>query len=84
MSSTKGMTATAAHMLIERGLLNPDAPVSQYWPEFAMHGKGAIPVSYLLSHKAGLPVYPPESGIGPTELLDWNRSTSAIAGLEPL
>lgn len=31
-SMTKGVTAVCANLLIERGLLDPDAPVAQYWP----------------------------------------------------
>ena len=84
MSCTKGMTATCAHILIERGLLDPDAPVAKYWPEFAAQGKSEMPVSYVVSHQAGLPVFTPESGVGPAELLNWDRSTSALAEMEPL
>ena len=54
-SATKGMTATCAHRLIERGLLDLDAPVATYWPEFAQAGKGEITVRMVLSHQAGLP-----------------------------
>ncbi len=50
----KGATATAAHMLAERGMLDLDAPVAKYWPEFAANGKAGIPVRWLLSHQAGL------------------------------
>src|SRR5438105_3229011 len=39
MSCGKGVTATCAHMLVERGLLDPDAPVAHYWPQFAANGK---------------------------------------------
>jgi len=38
-STTKGFTATVAHLLVERGLLDLDAPVASYWPEFAAGGK---------------------------------------------
>src|SRR4051812_20505791 len=37
-STTKGATAMCANLLIERGLLDVDAPVAQYWPEFAQNG----------------------------------------------
>ncbi len=43
-STTKGMTALCAHKLIEQGLLDLDAPVAEYWPEFAAAGKQALPV----------------------------------------
>jgi CubicO group peptidase (beta-lactamase class C family) len=54
-STTKGATAACAHLLAQRGLLDLDAKVSTYWPEFAKAGKEDIPVSYLLCHKAGVP-----------------------------
>lgn len=53
-STTKGVTAICAHMLVERGLLDLDAPVSTYWPEFASGGKRELPVRWLLTHQAGL------------------------------
>src|SRR6266498_4313116 len=43
-STTKAMTSLAAHILIDRGELDPDAPVASYWPEFAAGGKASIPV----------------------------------------
>ncbi|MFD4193929.1 serine hydrolase domain-containing protein [Amycolatopsis thermoflava] len=55
-STTKGATATCAHLLVQRGLLDLDAPVVRYWPEFGARGKDTIPVRWLLSHQAGLPV----------------------------
>ena len=55
-STTKGAAAICAAMLIDRKLLDPDAPVTKYWPEFAQNGKEKLPVKMLLNHKAGLPV----------------------------
>ncbi|WP_405164423.1 beta-lactamase family protein [Nocardia sp. NBC_01499] len=55
-STTKGATAICAHMLAQRGELDLDAPVAKYWPEFGAHGKDRIPVRWLLSHQAGLPI----------------------------
>lgn len=55
-STTKGMTAICAHMLVQRGLLDLDAPVVRYWPEFGANGKEQIPVRWLLSHQVGLPI----------------------------
>jgi CubicO group peptidase (beta-lactamase class C family) len=43
-STTKGMVAICAHLLVERGLLDLDAPVARYWPEFAQAGKALLPV----------------------------------------
>ncbi|WP_280448595.1 serine hydrolase domain-containing protein [Nocardia brasiliensis] len=53
-STGKGVAATVAHRLIERGLLDLDAPVATYWPEFAANGKDAITVRDVLNHRAGL------------------------------
>lgn len=55
-STTKGATAICAHLLVQRGLLDLDAPVIRYWPEFGAAGKQDIPVRWLLSHQVGLPV----------------------------
>jgi CubicO group peptidase (beta-lactamase class C family) len=55
-STTKGAAAICAHLLVQRGLLDLDAPVVKYWPEFGAAGKQDIPVRWLLSHQAGLPV----------------------------
>jgi len=84
MSVSKGAVATAAHMLSERGLLDLDAPVARYWPEFARNGKETVTVSDLLSHRAGLTSFEPASGVGPRELLDWERCTAALAAMAPL
>jgi CubicO group peptidase (beta-lactamase class C family) len=59
-SCTKGATALCAHILAARGQLDLDAPVAQYWPEFAQAGKASIPVTMLLNHQAGLPAVPPD------------------------
>lgn len=53
-SCTKGATAVCANKLVQEGRLDPDAPVAKYWPEFAANGKAHIPVSWALSHRAGL------------------------------
>lgn len=55
-STTKGATAICAMMLVDQKRLDIDAPVAQYWPEFAAGGKADIPVRMLLNHQAGLPV----------------------------
>jgi CubicO group peptidase (beta-lactamase class C family) len=80
-STTKGMVALCAHILVERGLLDLDAPVARYWPDFAQADKGQIPVRWLLSHRAGLPAIrrdmPAES------LYDWHAFTAALAETAP-
>ena len=53
-STTKTMMFLVCLILIDRGELDPQAPVARYWPEFAANGKGAIEVRHLMSHTAGL------------------------------
>lgn len=56
MSVAKGISGIAFNILIDRGLVDPDAPVAKYWPEFAQNGKEGILVRHVLDHTAGLPV----------------------------
>ena len=53
-SATKGMASTVIHRLVDRGLIDYDAPVAEYWPAFAANGKASITVRELMSHRAGL------------------------------
>jgi CubicO group peptidase (beta-lactamase class C family) len=55
-SCTKAVTAAAALLLAERGAYDIDAPVAEWWPEFAAHGKESVTAAHLLSHQSGLPV----------------------------
>lgn len=81
-SSTKGMTALLAAMLAQRGELDIDAPVAQYWPEFAANGKENIPVRWLLSHQAGL-VYV-DRRFSVEEMCDWKTVVDELANATPL
>jgi CubicO group peptidase (beta-lactamase class C family) len=53
-STTKGITAACIARLVERGLIELDAPVARYWPEFAANGKADITVRDVMTHQAGL------------------------------
>ncbi|MBT2526669.1 beta-lactamase family protein [Streptomyces sp. ISL-99] len=81
-SATKGATATAAHMLAERGMLDLDAPVAKYWPEFAANGKADISVRWLLSHQAGLVAL--DQPLPLSEALAWDPLAAALAAQRPL
>ncbi len=81
-STTKGMVALCAHVLVDRGQLDVDAPVATYWPEFAAAGKESIPVSMLLNHKAGLPAFAEKISLG--ELADWDACCSRLAAQPPV
>lgn len=56
MSVAKGISGIAFNILIDRGLVDPEAPVARYWPEFAQNGKEGVLVRHVLDHTAGLPV----------------------------
>ncbi len=80
-STTKGVTAICAHRLVDKGLLDIDAPVAKYWPEFAQAGKDKIPVRFLLSHRAGLPAV--RKPLADDALFNWTTMTTALAEQEP-
>ena len=81
-STTKGATAACANLLGQRGELDLDAPVAQYWPEFAAEGKGEIPVRWLLCHKAGLPYV--DHPLSLREVLAWDPVVDALAHQAPV
>jgi len=80
-STTKGVTAICAHRLADKGLLDIDAPVAKYWPEFAQAGKDKLPVRYLLSHRAGMAAV--RKPLDDDALFNWNKMTTALAEQEP-
>jgi CubicO group peptidase (beta-lactamase class C family) len=80
-STTKGITAIAAHRLVDEGLLDLDAPVARYWPEFAQNGKEHLPVRYLLSHQAGLAAI--ATPLAPETIYDWDAMTGHLAAQKP-
>jgi CubicO group peptidase (beta-lactamase class C family) len=81
-STTKAMTSLCAHLLIDRGELDPDAPVARYWPEFAGGGKAGIPVRSIMSHQSGLTGLAVPVSV--EDYYDWEKITSLLAGQEPL
>ncbi len=53
-SIAKSICATSVHILADRGLVDLDAPVANYWPEFAQNGKADIKVRHIISHNCGV------------------------------
>lgn len=80
-STAKGVAASVAHVLVERGDLDYDMPVVEVWPEFGAHGKDAVTVRHVLLHTAGVPGLPP--GTSAADLCDWDRMCAVIADAEP-
>jgi len=81
MSVAKGISTLCVAMLVDRGLVSLDEPLSVYWPEFAAEGKGTITVQEALGHLAGIPVTD-LAALG--DFYYWERMTSAIAQQKPL
>ncbi|GAA4370589.1 serine hydrolase domain-containing protein [Paeniglutamicibacter cryotolerans] len=79
-SGTKGVVATVAAILIDRGLLDPAASVASYWPEFAAAGKERVTVAQVLSHTVGL-AYVDQA---PEDRYDNHAQAAALAAQETL
>ena len=81
-SVTKAVAATALHIQADRKLIDYEAPVIRYWPEYGAHGKDKTTVRDVLTHRACVPQMP--EGVTPELMCDWEWMTRAIAGLRPL
>jgi CubicO group peptidase (beta-lactamase class C family) len=80
-SVTKAMTALVAHVLVDRKLLAVDAPVAEYWPEFAQAGKERVTVRHVLAHQAGLAAI--RAPLPRDAFYDWTCMTAALAAEAP-
>lgn len=82
-STTKGVAATLLHIYADRGLIDYDAPVAQYWPGFGQAGKQDITVRQVLSHQSGL--YHIRQMIDHADrMLDWKHMIKVIEEIEPI
>jgi len=80
-SSTKGITAAAVALCVERGLVRYGDKVASVWPEFAEAGKGEITLAQVMSHQAGLPGF-----VEPTTVedqWDWDGCCAKLARQAP-
>ncbi len=82
-STTKGIASTALHVCADRGLIDYDAPVCKYWPEFAQKGKHDITVRHVMTHQAGL--YGIRKLIDDARnMLDWEHMVEKLAAAQPM
>ena len=81
-SISKGITATCVHILADRGLIDYDAPIAFYWPEFGAKGKDRATVRHALTHRVGIPQDPPDFDISMAG--DWDAVCRSVAQMEPL
>lgn len=80
-STTKTMAGLCLLMIADRGQLDWNAPVADYWPEFAANGKGAILVRNVMGHTSGLSGF--DQQITCEDLYDWEKITSLLAAQAP-
>jgi len=80
-STAKGVAASLAHVLAERGDITYDLRLADVWPEFAARGKEHTTLRHVLLHTAGLPGLPQETTVA--DLCDWDRVCAALAAAEP-
>ena len=80
-SVTKGVMGLVLAGLVDTGEIDLDAPVAQYWPEFAEAGKGGILVRELASHQAGLSAF--EEPVTASDLSDWEACVNRLAAQTP-
>jgi CubicO group peptidase (beta-lactamase class C family) len=81
-SVVKAVTAVALHLQAERGLIDYEAPISRYWPEFAANGKDKATIRDALSHRLGIPQMP--TGVTPELMSDYDWMIDQLAQLKPL
>lgn len=80
-SATKGATALAAHLLVDRGELDLFKPIAHYWPEFAQAGKQDAAVLMALNHSVGLPGL--REPVPQWAFEDWDFMVDRLAHEEP-
>jgi CubicO group peptidase (beta-lactamase class C family) len=79
-SATKGMASTVIHRLVDRGLIDYDAPVAEYWREFGANGKSNITVRQMMRHQAGLSAL---HGASKDDLLNHELMEERLAAARP-
>lgn len=80
-SVTKTMAALTLLTQVEKGLIDLDAPVTEYWPEFGANGKGGVLVRQVLGHTSGVPGWADPISI--EGILDLESSEAVLAAQEP-
>lgn len=81
-SCTKGILAILAYLLVQDGVLDLDAPIARYWPDFAANGKETITLRQAMSHRAGIPCL--DRDLSRDEVLAWDPVIRAIEAQRPI
>ncbi len=84
-STTKGPTTLTIQALAEQGVLDIEAPIASYWPEFAAEGKGALTLRHVLTHTSGVIDFPGYQAVieDPAWWLDLDAIASSFATAAP-
>ena len=80
-SSTKGITAVAVALCVERGLVRYGDRIASVWPEFAEAGKSETTLAQVMSHQAGLPGFAERTTVD--DQLDWESCCAKLARQAP-
>ena len=80
-SCTKGAMAILVLRLVDQGLVNLDAPVATYWPEFGAAGKASVTVREALAHRAGVPFL--DAGLTLDDIVGWDPAVEKLAAQAP-
>lgn len=80
-STGKAAASTVANVLVDRGVLEYDAPIADVWPEFATNGKQKATLRQVLTHSVGLPALAPDTTVD--DLTDPAKITSYLAAAKP-
>lgn len=78
-STSKAATYVMALLLVQRGVINFDAPVATYWPGFEKNGKAGLTIRHILDHTAGLEAVPVPRG----SAMEWDVMISALGEATP-
>jgi CubicO group peptidase (beta-lactamase class C family) len=84
LSATKGAVAILLQMLHEQDVIDLEAPVAAYWPEFAANGKDHVTVAHVLSHASGLSGYDADQPPDPRLATSGGPGVALLARMAPL
>jgi CubicO group peptidase (beta-lactamase class C family) len=82
-STTKGVTSTLMHVLVDKGLAHYDDRISQYWPAFACNGKQDITIRHVMSHRSGL-YNIADQGFSIEAFWDWETALKVMEQATPV
>ena len=75
-SSGKSLESIALASLVAKGLLDYNARITEYWPEFGAQGKDELTVADLMRHEAGLAAF--NVSLDPEALLKENIKQNSV------